>query len=100
MIKVDVFIVRGAIDIDTDVAQSCPTLCNPMDCSLQGSSVHGIFQAKVLEWVAIKFAPDKVGLWSLSKGSESSTSTLKHVLRALLNSFLGQLWKTGNTSLM
>ena len=31
----------------------CPTLCDPMDCSLPGSSVHGVFQAKVLEWVAI-----------------------------------------------
>ena len=33
--------------------QSCPTLCDPMDCSPQGSSVHGILQAKILEWVAI-----------------------------------------------
>ena len=33
------------------VAQSCPTLSNPMDCSLSGSSVHGILQARVLEWV-------------------------------------------------
>ena len=36
--------------------QSCPTLCDPMDCSLLGSSVHGIFQARVLEWVAIAFS--------------------------------------------
>ena len=36
--------------------KSCPTLCNPMDCSLPGSSVHGIFQARVLEWVAISFS--------------------------------------------
>ena len=43
----------------SEVAQSCPTLCDPMDCSLPGSSVHGIFQAKILEWVAI----------SLSRGS-------------------------------
>ena len=35
------------------VAQSCPTLCDPMDCSPPGSSVHGIFQARVLKWVAI-----------------------------------------------
>ena len=35
------------------VAQSCPTLCNPMDCSLPGSSIHAIFQARILEWVAI-----------------------------------------------
>ena len=38
------------------VAQSCPTLCHPIDCSLPGSSVHGIFQAIVLEWVAISFS--------------------------------------------
>ena len=35
--------------------QSCPTLCNPMDCSLPGSSVYGILQARILEWVAISF---------------------------------------------
>ena len=38
------------------VAQSCPTLSNPMDCNLLGSSVHGIFQAGRLEWVAIFFS--------------------------------------------
>ena len=37
----------------SEVAQLCPTLCNPMDCSLPGSSVHGILQARILEWVAI-----------------------------------------------
>ena len=36
--------------------QSCPTLCDPMDCSLPGSSVYGIFQARVLEWTAIAFS--------------------------------------------
>ena len=36
--------------------QSCLTLCNPMNCSLPGSSVHGIFQARILEWVAISFS--------------------------------------------
>ena len=38
------------------VAQSCPTLCDPMDCGLPGSSVHGIFQPIVLEWIAISFS--------------------------------------------
>ena len=38
---------------ESEVAQSCPTLSNPMGCSLPGSSVHGIFQARVLEWGAI-----------------------------------------------
>ena len=36
--------------------QSCLTLCDPLDCSLSGSSIHGIFQASVLEWIAISFA--------------------------------------------
>ena len=42
--------------LECEVTQSCPTLCNPMDCSLPGSSVHGIFQAIVLEWIAISFS--------------------------------------------
>ena len=41
---------------ESDVFQSCLTLCDPMDCSLPGFSVHGIFQASVLEWVAISFS--------------------------------------------
>ena len=41
---------------ENEVAQLCPTPRNPMDCSLPGSSVHGIFQARVLEWVAIAFS--------------------------------------------
>ena len=39
-----------------ELAQSCPTLCDPVDCSLPGSSVHGILQARTLEWVAISFS--------------------------------------------
>ena len=41
---------------EIEVAQSCPTLCDPTDCSLSSSSVHGIFQASVLEWIAISFS--------------------------------------------
>ena len=41
---------------ESEVTQSCPTLSDPMDCSLPDSSVHGIFQAGVLEWVAIAFS--------------------------------------------
>ena len=41
---------------ESEVAQSCPTLSDPMDCSLTGSSVHGIFQARILEWGAIAFS--------------------------------------------
>ena len=41
---------------ESEVTQSCPTLCDPMDCSLPGSPIHGIFQARVLEWVAISLS--------------------------------------------
>ena len=41
---------------ESEVAQSCPTLSDPMDCSLSGSSIHGIFHARVLEWGAIAFS--------------------------------------------
>ena len=47
---------------ESEVTQSCPTLCNPTDCSLSGSSVHGIFQARVLEWGAISFS--RVSSWT------------------------------------
>ena len=45
---------------ESEVAQSCPTLYNPMDCNLPGSSAHGIFQARVLEWGAIAFSAQYV----------------------------------------
>ena len=41
---------------ESEVAQSCPTLCDPVDCSLPGSSLHGILQARILEWIAISFS--------------------------------------------
>ena len=43
-------------EVKVKAAQSCPTLCKPMDCSLPGSTVHGILQARILEWVAIPFS--------------------------------------------
>ena len=54
---------------ESEVAQSCPTLSDPMDCSLPGSSIHGIFQARVLEWGAIAFS-----------GSTRGKTTGSHVL--------------------
>ena len=41
---------------ESEVTQSCPTLCDPIDCSLPGSSIHGIFQTRILEWVTISFS--------------------------------------------
>ena len=49
----DTFIEKRQV---SEVTQSCPTLCDPMDYSLPGSSVHGIFQAIVLKWIAISFS--------------------------------------------
>ena len=65
---------------ESEVAQSCPTLHDPMDCSLAGSSVHGIFQVRVLEWGAITFSKTTitnhspslwVSEWSCSVVSDS-----------------------------
>jgi len=44
---------------ESEVTQSCPTSSDPEDCSLPGSSIHGIFQARVLEWGAIAFSDNK-----------------------------------------
>ena len=58
---------------ESEVAQSCPTCSDPMDCSLPGSSVHGIFQARVLEWVAIAFSISSylpvITIWFLQQPS-------------------------------
>ena len=52
---------------ENEVAQSCPTLHDPMDCSLPGSSVHGIFQARVLEWGAIAFSAGDLYLSEITR---------------------------------
>ena len=44
------------VESESEVAQLCPTLCDPIDCSLPGSSARGILQARVLEWVAVSFS--------------------------------------------
>ena len=50
------WLVQELSKSESEVAQLCPTLCDPMDCSPSGSSDHGIFQARLLEWVAISFS--------------------------------------------
>ena len=52
---------------ESKVTQLCSTLCNPMDCSLLGSSVHGIFQARILEWIAISFSRGSFQLRDLTQ---------------------------------
>ena len=71
---------------ESEVAQSCPTLSDPMDCSLPwtaGSSAHGIFQARVLEWGAIAFYVDCAG--TIQKAGElNDMSSECSVLKLLL----------------
>ena len=54
---------------EREVGQSCPTLRDPMDCSLPGSSVHGIFQARVLEWGAIAFSEVRANVYQMHQSS-------------------------------
>ena len=63
---------------ESEVAQSCPTLSDPLDCSLPGSSIHGIFQARAMEWGAIAFSASSV------TPSQLSTSFRSCVLKVQL----------------
>ena len=60
---------------ESEVTQSCPTLCDPMDCSLPGSFIHAISQARVLEWVAIAFSIAQFIPYQNSSGSFPGTRT-------------------------
>ena len=70
----------------SEVTQSCPTLCNPMDCSLPGSSVHGILQARILEWVAISFS--RVSSWPSDQSQVSRIAS-----GSLLSEPPGKPWR-------
>ena len=67
---------------ENEVAQSCPTLCDPMDCSPPGSSIHGILQAKVLEWDAIAFS--MTNLDSILKSRDITLPTKVHLVKAMV----------------
>ena len=60
--------LRFISESESEFAKSCPTLCDPMVCSLPGSSVHGIFQKRILEWVAISFSRDTFPTRGLNPG--------------------------------
>ena len=81
---------------ESEVAQSCPTLSNPMDCSLPGRSVHGIFQARVLEWGAKKQATKREKI--LTKDSLQSCLPVIIIYNDLLpsNNILYQLSHKGS----
>ena len=65
--------------IESEIAQLCPTLCDPVDCSLPGSSVNGIFQARVLEWVAIAFPRGSSQARDRTPGLPHCGQTLYHL---------------------
>ena len=64
---------------ENEVAQSCPTLSDPMDCSLPGSSIHGIFQPRVLEWGAIAFSRYADDTTLMAESEEELKSVLMKV---------------------
>ena len=70
--------VLGGLKVKVRVAQLCPTLCNLMDCSPPGSSVYGVLQARILEWVAIPFSSDLPNL-----GIEPRSPALQEILYQL-----------------
>ena len=69
---------------ESEVSQSCPTLSDPMDCSLPGSSAHGIFQARVLEWGAIAFSDQHYHLLNVSLPRPLVAGSGKALCSALL----------------
>ena len=75
---------------ESEVAQSCPTLRDPTDCSLPGSSVHGIFQARVLEWGAIAFSENE------ARGSNSKIVQRVAISKKLLS--LAGFWEEVSAS--
>ena len=81
---------------ESEVAQSCPTLCNPMDCSLSGSSVHGIFQARVLEWIAISFP--RGSSWPRNRTRVSHIAGRRFTIWATREAPEKNINSTGNTN--
>ena len=68
--------------IESEVSQSCLALSDPMDCSLPGSSIHGIFQARVLEWGVIAFSV--MNLDSILKSRDITLPMKVHVVKAII----------------
>ena len=84
-----------------EVTQSCPTLCCPMDCSPPGSSIHGIFQARILEWIAISFSrgssqPRDRTLVSCIAGRRFTVWATREALPSLMETILSPPLLTDN----
>ena len=68
---------------ESEVTQLCPTLHDPMDCSLPGSSIHAIFQGRTLEWVAITFS-EMTNLVSILKNRDITLPTKVHLVKPMV----------------
>ena len=69
----------------SEVVQSCPILSDLMDCSLPGSSIHGIFQARVLEWVAIAFSVNIVDVIAIVLIGMSKSTLISNIQNSVAN---------------
>ena len=82
---------------ESEVAQLCPTLSDPMDYSLPGSSIHGIFQARILEWGAIAFFLESI-VANKASGGDGISVQLIQILKddavKVLHSIHQQIWRT------
>ena len=83
---------------ESEGAQSCPTVSDPIDCRLPGSSVHGIFQARVLEWVAIAFSESKEGQCQ-RMFKNRTTAFISHASKVMLKTFQARLQQYVNQEL-
>ena len=72
------------VKIESEVAQLCPALCDPMDSRLPGSSVHGIFQARVLEWDAIAFSNNTHRLLYISTNSYPERNSARYTIQSFI----------------
>ena len=82
---------------ESEVTQSCPTLHDPMDCSLPGSSIHGIFQAGVLEWgaIALSLPTSTIYLFHVIYCIFPLVSDMSHKLKTLQKTRISDIWGIG-----
>ena len=82
---------------DSEVCQLCPTLGDPRDCSLSGSSVHGIFQASVLEWGAIAFSGNLVRNMQIKTTARECSAPVWKAILSLQRKTVEKTWRKENT---